>query len=156
MHQVDLAEGILLSLLAQEREKHQHNAIITRLLSMSASRLHRALHTLPNDVTTSLALADVYQAWGLATSNDQYFHMSLQYLTAEHTRCSQTSTSYRDDVLGIVVMVTHYPRNDTRQNWRRNIKHVNFCLDVVCHRYFMTNRQTILSYFESAFGQSDS
>lgn len=156
MHQVDLAEGILLSLLAQEREKHQHNAIITRLLSLSASRLHRALHTLPNDVTTSLALADVYQAWGLATSNDQYFRLSVQYLTAEHTRCSQTSTSYRDDVLGIVVMVTHYPRNDTKQNWRRSIKHVNFCLDIICHRYFTANRETILSHFESAFGQSDS
>lgn len=77
MHQVDLGEGLMLSLMGQEASSgtssvnrcvpasaKQSQSVRMRLLALSVDKLHAALKAVPDDAITKQALADAYQ--GLA------------------------------------------------------------------------------------------
>jgi hypothetical protein len=67
MHQMDFAEGLMLSLRAQEKEnKNEKAGVIVRLMTLAIDKLHAALKAVPDDTTTKYALADAYQTLAFA------------------------------------------------------------------------------------------
>lgn len=122
---MDLAEGILLSLTAQDKEtqgnvsainnnangmitganftdQRDSSGIITRLSYLSIDRLQRALAAVPEDPTTRLALADSYQTLAVASSKqgnareaDESFKLFRSFFSSETTVCSKTGVSHK-------------------------------------------------------------
>jgi hypothetical protein len=67
MHQMDFAEGLMLSLRAQEKENNNERpGVIVRLMTLAIDKLHAALKAVPDDTTTKYALADAYQTLAFA------------------------------------------------------------------------------------------
>ncbi len=68
MHQLELAEGLMLSLMAEQRQapgaSPEDLQVALRLVTMATQRLHRALTAVPDDHKTRHALADAYQTEG--------------------------------------------------------------------------------------------
>ena len=75
MHQVDLGEGLMLSLMGQDYDKTNSSSVVSRrqdnvkmrLMSMSVDKLHSALKAVPDDDITKQALADAYQGLAFAS-----------------------------------------------------------------------------------------
>lgn len=124
MHQVDLREGTLLLLTAQLREaddKPDNLEVIDRLMILAIDRLKKALAAVPDDLQTKHALADAYQLRGhvqqrsLKTSESQQsFELFRSLDSLSHTRCCKTGVSYREDLLGILISVTHFTGKKAR------------------------------------------
>ena len=117
MHQVDMAEGILLSLAAEKRELLCSNesskekqlsvshGVISRLCDLSINRLHRALRAVPDDPKACSALADAYQTLAVAISKqgnekdaEKAYKMFRNLYVSPFTKCSRTGLSYKGNV----------------------------------------------------------
>lgn len=118
MHQVDLGEGIMLSLQAEMKESQYSRCenttgTVLRLISMAVDKLHSALKAVPDDISTIHALADAYQTKGFAitmsgdniSTKDYEFYRTL-IQSDMLTRCSITKKSYRGNKYMIKCIIT--------------------------------------------------
>lgn len=107
-NQVDLAEGLMLSLRGQDKENEEARpGVIIRLMELAVDKLHAALKAVPDDANTINGLADAYQTLAFAEWQDgkssghgmestSAFRLFRSLLSDDsHSRCSRTGLSYR-------------------------------------------------------------
>ena len=77
MHQVDLAEGIMLCQLAHQKNPHGQHSFASRVVELGVHHLKTALKAVPDDMTTRHSLGDAYQMLGWLNANteagDRYY-----------------------------------------------------------------------------------
>ena len=128
LYRVDLFSGQWQSLLAQQREARQSApSVVVRLADEATASLGRALRTMPDDVLARNALADSLQTKAFALRRDlmtssedstrreaevqELFERARVLRTKSGLRCFRTGVSFRDDILGHIVVRSYRVSN---------------------------------------------